>query len=540
MGTTTNGMGLFTASSPSALALRYDQLMGSNTLNPKALRLFGMMAVENGYADGMKIVQAVEENRVHENSNEIIEILGKIHPFVLKQIRENFANKATIQARLFDDTKNVIASVKRVVGSNEQVYDVNVYEENNTILIMSKIGKNQLDAIFEKLSTANGKHVVIQTMNELSSKDIEYALTVWQILVNNRTMFKSLKLGIGKGFTLEMNDASSSKIEMTVGEIEIEKLFHIIDVYRDNHADDLEIEVNITNEDLPFDILRWAYEFVYETKHIDKKTENRILVLAEKLKNKQALSGDEKEYIRMAVSHLKNVHVELLYHRKLIQWLLKYMGNITRTDIANDFTNTIHDVGKRALVQNHLRYFVSILVRGRYDNHINSAFNSLKTKPQISETLDNLYSDYNFSYYRLQFENSLPSSIVLKTRDSNVSLTYIVKNLITNAGRYVDESKPKEDRWIIMKADINEDGSLTISVSDNGIGISPENIAKLGTFGFRERRKEVNGSQGIGLSSVKRYLKRIGWSELKIQSEGEGKGTKFSFTIPKEDLRISE
>jgi signal transduction histidine kinase len=77
-------------------------------------------------------------------------------------------------------------------------------------------------------------------------------------------------------------------------------------------------------------------------------------------------------------------------------------------------------------------------------------------------------------------------------------------------------------------------GELVFRVIDNGLGISPENQAKLFARNVRVHRKEwkqVKGS-GLGLFIVKNVAQRHG-GDAWVESV-EGEGSTFYMTIPLE------
>ncbi len=113
-------------------------------------------------------------------------------------------------------------------------------------------------------------------------------------------------------------------------------------------------------------------------------------------------------------------------------------------------------------------------------------------------------------------------------------LSDILANLLSNAWRYRrDEAGP-----VVLGPELLANGSLQISVRDQGMGISSENIARLGMHGYREARREVAGSQGLGLNSVIETLRRLGWGPLWVRSQ-VGQGTEFRFSIPRGHLELT-
>jgi signal transduction histidine kinase len=102
----------------------------------------------------------------------------------------------------------------------------------------------------------------------------------------------------------------------------------------------------------------------------------------------------------------------------------------------------------------------------------------------------------------------------------------ILLNLLSNAVKFTPEGGR-----IGIKAR-QADGSVEISVSDTGIGISPEDQAKI----FEEFRQvgadyahKVEGT-GLGLTLAKKFVELHG-GKIWVESE-VGKGSTFSFTLP--------
>ena len=102
----------------------------------------------------------------------------------------------------------------------------------------------------------------------------------------------------------------------------------------------------------------------------------------------------------------------------------------------------------------------------------------------------------------------------------------ILVNLITNAKWALGESTAA-DRVLALRVCRNPDNMVQVSVADNGIGISPENLARIFTHGFTTR---PNG-HGFGLHSGILAAKEMGGT-LSVQSEGLGKGAIFTLELP--------
>jgi PAS domain S-box-containing protein len=99
-------------------------------------------------------------------------------------------------------------------------------------------------------------------------------------------------------------------------------------------------------------------------------------------------------------------------------------------------------------------------------------------------------------------------------------------NYISNAIKY-GGSPPR----VKLGARPLPDGNVRFWVQDNGIGIAPEDQEKLfKTFTRLDEVRRIEG-HGLGLSIVKRIMRKLG-GEVGVVSE-IGKGSTFSFTLPK-------
>ncbi|HVS45317.1 MAG TPA: ATP-binding protein [Verrucomicrobiae bacterium] len=105
-------------------------------------------------------------------------------------------------------------------------------------------------------------------------------------------------------------------------------------------------------------------------------------------------------------------------------------------------------------------------------------------------------------------------------------LGQLFQNLIANALKYNRSDSPA----VTVRARRPNPGQWEFGVSDNGIGISPENHERIFGIFARLHTREEYGGTGIGLSICKRIVERHG-GRMWVESE-EGKGATFYFTLP--------
>jgi len=101
----------------------------------------------------------------------------------------------------------------------------------------------------------------------------------------------------------------------------------------------------------------------------------------------------------------------------------------------------------------------------------------------------------------------------------------ILVNLIRNAKFACEEGGQSEKRLTLGVAQV--DGWVHISVSDNGVGIPPENLTRIFNHGFTTRKE----GHGFGLHSGALAAKEIGGA-LRVHSEGLGHGATFTLELP--------
>ena len=113
-------------------------------------------------------------------------------------------------------------------------------------------------------------------------------------------------------------------------------------------------------------------------------------------------------------------------------------------------------------------------------------------------------------------------------------LTVAVKNLIENAILYSDEGAP------VGVGLRQADNVAEISVSDSGIGIPPEDQARIFERFYRvdPSRSRSTGGTGLGLAIVK-HVAATHYGEVKLFSK-PGVGSTFTLRIPLADKKVIE
>ncbi|HKJ34594.1 MAG TPA: hybrid sensor histidine kinase/response regulator [Balneolales bacterium] len=111
-------------------------------------------------------------------------------------------------------------------------------------------------------------------------------------------------------------------------------------------------------------------------------------------------------------------------------------------------------------------------------------------------------------------------------------MNQILGNLISNALKYTPLGGQIEVGVGYCSKNQNGQGDLTISVTDNGIGISENDIPILFERYNKNRRPGIHGEKGtgLGLNIVKRFVEMHD-GNIEVHSS-KGEGTEFKITLP--------
>lgn len=116
---------------------------------------------------------------------------------------------------------------------------------------------------------------------------------------------------------------------------------------------------------------------------------------------------------------------------------------------------------------------------------------------------------------------NLPKILIEKNR-----LMQVILNLIKNACEALDALDDSQRRKEVRIKSHGENGLVHLEIIDNGVGIEPENISRIGTFGH-----STKGSSGFGLFYCKMFIE-ANRGTLQIQSRGKGMGTAVIVSLP--------
>jgi signal transduction histidine kinase len=126
----------------------------------------------------------------------------------------------------------------------------------------------------------------------------------------------------------------------------------------------------------------------------------------------------------------------------------------------------------------------------------------------------------------LTFTIDLPAGLPTVRADRDRSIQ-VLTNLLTNALRYTPA--PGSVRLSVRPVD----GAVAFTVTDSGIGITPEHLPHLFERFYRvdKSRSRALGGSGIGLTIARALVEGMG-GRIWATSAGIGQGATFGFTLP--------
>lgn len=125
---------------------------------------------------------------------------------------------------------------------------------------------------------------------------------------------------------------------------------------------------------------------------------------------------------------------------------------------------------------------------------------------------------------KIELLNDVPRQIIINADDNMIKT--LIRNLLTNAIKFSHAGGE------VKISALEENESIRVSVADNGVGISAENVDKLFQIGSDISSKGTNNEKGTGLGLIlcKEFVEKHGG---RIWAESEkGTGSTFIFSLP--------
>jgi signal transduction histidine kinase len=274
-------------------------------------------------------------------------------------------------------------------------------------------------------------------------------------------------------------------------------------------------ELIIANKELAFqaELAIANKELAFQNEEKAKRADEFIITNNE-LKQLLQLNADKDLFISILAHDLRSPFNSLLGLSELLSENIHQYNNVEIEILTNQINKS---------AQNTFKLLEDILMWARTQS------GKIPYKPQtlsfkeicknILETLRPIANTKNISIkYFTQNETNIFADIDM--------LKAVMRNLVSNAIKFTNTGGQ-----IDISAEINN-SNITITISDNGVGIEPANLTKL--FDISQIHTTTGTAEeegtGLGLVLCKQFVEKHG-GEIWVESK-YGKGSEFKFTLP--------
>lgn len=142
----------------------------------------------------------------------------------------------------------------------------------------------------------------------------------------------------------------------------------------------------------------------------------------------------------------------------------------------------------------------------------------------VRSAVDWLHPQFNSKEVRLTL--NLPDQPIQTLADFD-RIRQVMLNILGNALQYTPPGGE------VMVGLSNRDGWARFTVRDTGVGLAPDDLAHVFDRFYRvdKSRSRAGGGSGIGLT-ISRHIVTLHGGTIEAASDGLGKGSTFSFTLP--------
>ncbi|MBI3881775.1 MAG: PAS domain-containing protein [Verrucomicrobia bacterium] len=199
--------------------------------------------------------------------------------------------------------------------------------------------------------------------------------------------------------------------------------------------------------------------------------------------------------------------------------LPEYLGSVA-DQLAAEQTELVTEVDSMG---EHIEHIKEIVAMQQNYAKVSGLYENLPPTELVEDALRlNLTA---FERHRIELVREFADNLPKVSVDRHKFLQVFI-NLLRNAKHAMEEVTERPRRMVIRVA-LASPGRVKIVVSDNGIGIPPENLNKVFNHGFTTKKD----GHGFGLHSGANAAKEMGGS-LSARSDGPGKGAEFTLELP--------
>ncbi len=276
---------------------------------------------------------------------------------------------------------------------------------------------------------------------------------------------------------------------------------------------------------------------------IDKKTneEHMILIIDDITKSKE-VERELKISQLLLLSLVQNLEKKVQDRTHRIEQLLKQKNEFIN-QLGHDLKNPLgplvnllplllhneNDPKKKQMLNvifrntNHMKNLITktIELARLNSGNIKLNFEEINLNTAFEDSL--VRNNHLLEEKQMIVENNLTPDLIVNA--DKIRVEELFDNILTNAIKYSNDG-----RKIIVDGSVT-DTTVTISIKDNGIGMSKDQITHVfDEFYKADPSRHDFKSSGLGTSIIKRIIEKHG-GNIKIESDGLDKGTTVIFTL---------
>lgn len=443
-------------------------------------------------------------------------------------------------------------------------------ENLRRVTITQEISAANLESLLQEAQGAYGAHLKISPATLHSTEAYAPVIELWAALLPKAHRYASLSLEISnvvfrygelsgewdatrpepargeRGTIIDLSHPKATFAQMT--EILLAYRLHASPQWRATHNSEVLPGVRTDFPESMGRVVRSAvYDHYADLRRWVHGVSDELLAMDAHLKAGKSLDAAQKARVESLSQDYNRRQSRFVDYRSLWRWAAE--SRIRRpSEIYEGPTvlSVLHDMNNRISKLMTLQLeFYSIQHGTPLNDSILEAMNEsvhVTVSSAVNEGLMIARLMAERAGLEIQFPSGLPDRFqhVLLREDIHLELALmdVIGNLTSNPARYHNPALPASERYEKLKVHFLANGALEVTVSDNGIGILPENFDRLGEVGFQEKRKHIEGSEGNGLCSVVQILRERGWGPLWVKST-PGRGSEFRFVIPAKDFEVA-
>jgi PAS domain S-box-containing protein len=389
---------------------------------------------------------------------------------------------------LYQFCDNVIVSVNEIKGNSIKLKHVFGIDEKTISMINRLMGKHNLFSTIEGIS-----------------EGAKIAFFTGKLTKIDGGLYDAFFKKIPKPICTTLERILNIKSLYSIGLRRKDKVYGAVTfVVRDDSKLNTDIIETIINET---SVVLEKIESFNALKSLNKNLEEKVEKRTERINN---LLVQKDEMINQLGHDLKNPLGPII---NLVPILMKKEKDPKKLELLN-------------AVLRSSEYMKNIVVKSIQLAKLNASiiefdFRELSLKDEIDEIINtNLLL---FEENDITVENHVADQILVKA--DKFQLKELFNNLLNNAVKYTEH-----DGRVFIDATY-DDGMVQVSVEDEGIGMTDEQIGKVfNEFYKADGSRHDFDSSGLGMPICKRIAERHG-GRIWAESEGIGKGSTFKFTL---------